>query len=219
MSGRRLPTCNNQRLHLWLTTRCERLHVCMPPTVCIFIKGHVIFWRLCLIYVFTDTITSVWSFAFQASKTICGPYGIALSLFIWNPSCIKSVTYFIPPLVFNSVLPVWPQGRCPGTLSAGTAALLQERLSGSVMCHKTPLVGIWNAQEMALFGSVQSQPGTSKASSQANPSPSSALSKVFVWCFCCWAKHYWHIQAIIWEKLKREVSVPLRDFEKDLWKW
>lgn len=71
-------------------------------------------------------------------------------------------------------------------LSPGTVALFQGGLTLLILlCHKTPLVGISNAQEMALFGSVQSLPGKSEAASQTNGSPSSALSKVFVWYFCC----------------------------------
>lgn len=40
-------------------TLCVRLHVCMPPTVGIFIKSQNKFQWLRLIYVFTDTVASV----------------------------------------------------------------------------------------------------------------------------------------------------------------
>lgn len=55
MSGRRLPTRNNQRLHLWLTTRCVRSRVRTPPTGSTFIRSQtgffyfiiIFFWCLC----------------------------------------------------------------------------------------------------------------------------------------------------------------------------
>lgn len=37
----------------------------------------------------------------------------SLSLSFYNPCSIKSVTYFVPPLVCNSVPPLWPQGKRP----------------------------------------------------------------------------------------------------------
>lgn len=147
-------------------TLCVRLHVCMPPTVGIFIKSQNKFQWLRLIYAFTDTVASVFFFPLCLHRLKPSvPFQLLSDTNKMSVEyLLQQQTTFSLLLVCNCVLSFSSAPISWGRMSLSLCSLLAfsgkslNWLSVSVFTSapsQTPVVGSLNPQEMALFGSIQ----------------------------------------------------------------